>query len=229
MRLLTDLHKIFADAEPTRSRPRPFCRLVDMEDAPWGDLRGRPLDSRGLSRRLKPYGITPRVYASAIQRRGDTAGRHHDAWSRYCPLSVPRSESATSATGATTTHLVADVAGVADSGSACTADEYAARERMTETGTEASHVTAAALEFEADSVAEHHDHANIADRPAVHPNGAGQITEVDAALYLGVSKSLLRKWRREEKGPPWVRLGQIRYPLTGLDEYIELSMRRASR
>lgn len=34
--------------------------LAEMEDAPWGDIqRGRPLDARGMARRLRPFGIRP--------------------------------------------------------------------------------------------------------------------------------------------------------------------------
>ena len=63
----------------------------------------------------------------------------------------------------------------------------------------------------------------------MHPNGHGDINEDEAAAYLGVSVSLLRKWRRDDEGPPWHRLGRIKYPLNGLNEHIELSMRRPSR
>jgi hypothetical protein len=61
-------------------------RLVEMEESPWGDLRGKALDARGLARRLKPYGIRPttiRVGDATPKgyRREDLA----DAWARYLP------------------------------------------------------------------------------------------------------------------------------------------------
>ena len=62
-------------------------RLRNRDESPWRDIRGKPLDDRGLARRLKGYGIksktvraegkTPKVYA-----REDFA----DAWKRYLPL-----------------------------------------------------------------------------------------------------------------------------------------------
>lgn len=85
VRLLTDLHTVFAEGgADALSTETILQRLAEMEDAPWGDLRGRPLDSRGLSRRLKPYGVAPRTVrlgggTSKGYRREDL----HDAWSRY--------------------------------------------------------------------------------------------------------------------------------------------------
>jgi len=35
--------------------------LVEKDDAPWGDLRGKPLDARGLAKRLSKYEIKPRT------------------------------------------------------------------------------------------------------------------------------------------------------------------------
>jgi hypothetical protein len=32
-------------------------RLCDRDESPWMDIRGRPLDGRGLALRLKDYGI----------------------------------------------------------------------------------------------------------------------------------------------------------------------------
>jgi hypothetical protein len=60
--------------------------LHQMDEAPWSDLRGRPLDARGLARMLRRYGIT-----SASVRVGDRAAKGyrradlHDAWTRYLP------------------------------------------------------------------------------------------------------------------------------------------------
>jgi Protein of unknown function (DUF3631) len=34
-----------------------LAALHDMKEAPWGDLRGKPLDDRGLAKRLHAYGI----------------------------------------------------------------------------------------------------------------------------------------------------------------------------
>ena len=42
--------------------------------------------------------------------------------------------------------------------------------------------------------------------------GGRQLTERDAAVALGVSRSCLRVWRHRGQGPPFLRLGRcIRY------------------
>ena len=74
--------------------------LNNMDEAPWGDLRGKPLDSRGLARRLKKYGVVPKtVRIGEATPKGYTRENLYDAWERYLP-SLPIA-SATSATSAT--------------------------------------------------------------------------------------------------------------------------------
>jgi hypothetical protein len=81
--LLRDLKAIFEgiDKLPTEAI---LDRLHDIEESPWADLRGKPLDSRGLSRRLSKYGVKPKP-----QRVGGDVFRGYDAadladpWSRY--------------------------------------------------------------------------------------------------------------------------------------------------
>ena len=56
-----------------------------MEESPWGDLRGKPLDSRGLSRRLAKYGVKPKtVRIGVVTAKGYSRQDFHDPWSRYC-------------------------------------------------------------------------------------------------------------------------------------------------
>ena len=38
-----------------------LSKLVKLEEAPWADLRGKPLNARGLAVRLRPYGVEPKV------------------------------------------------------------------------------------------------------------------------------------------------------------------------
>jgi hypothetical protein len=103
VRLLTDIHGVFENAMqlPTREL---LDRICALEEAPWGDLKGKALDDRGLARRLNPYGIRPatiRVGASTSKgyRREDFV----DAWSRYLPpLGPARVAGVTSVTGGTT-------------------------------------------------------------------------------------------------------------------------------
>jgi hypothetical protein len=85
VRLLADVYAAFAE----RGAPHLFTDdliavLVDKDDAPWGELRGRPLDARGLARRLGKYEVKPRTV-----RIGDRTSKGYsradlvDPWSRY--------------------------------------------------------------------------------------------------------------------------------------------------
>ena len=96
IRLLGDLRAVFADREAMATRDI-LAALIALAEAPWGDLKGKPLSDRGLAHRLRQYGIksitvrvgydTPKGY-----RRTDFV----DAWSRY--LAPGSATSATSAT-----------------------------------------------------------------------------------------------------------------------------------
>jgi hypothetical protein len=110
VQLLTDLHRVFAGATAMHSEVI-LGKLNALEDAPWGDLRGKELDFRGLARRLRAYDIHPAdVRIDDVVRKGYKAEDLADAWSRY--LSAPSDASATSATP--DPEPVADVADVAD-------------------------------------------------------------------------------------------------------------------
>jgi len=62
-----------------------------MEEAPWGSLRGEPLDARGLARLLKPYGVKPEKLREGDDTfRGYRSTSFEDAWARY--LSAPPGE-----------------------------------------------------------------------------------------------------------------------------------------
>lgn len=72
-------------------------KLAAIEESPWGDLRGKPIDARGLARRLRPYGIGPTQYRTGEKRRGYLAADFADAWNRYLP--VPPGSGTTGTTG----------------------------------------------------------------------------------------------------------------------------------
>lgn len=111
VRLLHDLRAVFGDAEALATQEI-LTRLCELDESPWGDLRGKPLDSRGLSSRLRPYGIKPTTVRLGTQTpKGYRREDLHDAWKRY--LSEPRIGTATSATRATQPADVSDVADVA--------------------------------------------------------------------------------------------------------------------
>jgi hypothetical protein len=83
--LLRDLRTIFDqlgdDKIPTDTL---LDHLIELDESPWGDLRGKDLDARGLARRLGKYGIKPKVIRTAAGViRGYERSDLHDAWSRY--------------------------------------------------------------------------------------------------------------------------------------------------
>jgi len=83
VRLLTDLRDAFGDAD-RMSTEAIIEALVAVDDAPWADLRGKPLDARGLARRLAKYGIgrtTTRI--DGVPTKGYLRADLADAWARY--------------------------------------------------------------------------------------------------------------------------------------------------
>jgi len=85
VRLLHDLRQAFGQAEQLTTAEI-LTRLHDMDDAPWHDLKGKPLDARGLSWRLKQYDIKPRTIRIGFATpKGYRREDLHDAWARYLP------------------------------------------------------------------------------------------------------------------------------------------------
>ncbi|WP_031071598.1 DUF3631 domain-containing protein [Streptomyces sp. NRRL S-118] len=103
VRLLTDLRDhvlVGVEKLPTIAV---LDRLNALEDAPWADLQGKPLDSRRLSKMLSEYMTSDNEPIASRNIRtaggilkGYFAKDLQDAWSRYCP--PPPQDSATSAT-----------------------------------------------------------------------------------------------------------------------------------
>lgn len=105
IRLLADLRDVFAGAERLTSAVI-IERLTGMDDAPWADLDGRPLNTRSLSRMLGDYvtaanqPIRPRnIKLGTSVAKGYYAADLTDAWMRYC-APIPET-TATTATPAT--------------------------------------------------------------------------------------------------------------------------------
>ncbi|WP_328639614.1 DUF3631 domain-containing protein [Streptomyces canus] len=92
VRLLTDLRDhvlVGIDRLPTVAI---LDRLNALDDAPWADLHGKPLDNRRLSKMLAEYmtadnePITSRnIKTAGSCLKGYCATDLHDAWARYCP------------------------------------------------------------------------------------------------------------------------------------------------
>jgi hypothetical protein len=99
IRLLEDLRKVFGDREamPTQAI---LTALVDLPESPWADIRGKPLNDRGLAQRLRKYEIKPKVIRiGETTHRGYDRQDLHDAWKRY--LGAPPEESVTNVTSET--------------------------------------------------------------------------------------------------------------------------------
>lgn len=99
VRLLSDLRFIFRndDRLPTETV---LERLNALDESPWGDLNGKPLDARALAKNLRRYNVRPKnVRVGTKSPKGYTREDLHDAWVRYLPLTS--SNSATPATTAT--------------------------------------------------------------------------------------------------------------------------------
>lgn len=85
VRLLGDIKQVFdVSGKDHLSTVDLIMALTTMDESPWGDLHGKVLDARGLSRRLSSYGVKPgsqRDGASTFKgyNRTDLA----DVWSRY--------------------------------------------------------------------------------------------------------------------------------------------------
>ncbi|MDA8362974.1 MAG: DUF3631 domain-containing protein [Gammaproteobacteria bacterium] len=101
--LLADIREIFgarsADRLPTDMLIR---HLVAIEEKPWGDLRGNPIDSRSLARLLRPFGILPgtiRIGEKTV--KGYHLDRFEDAFGRYLA-----SESVTTSQPCKTSHFL---------------------------------------------------------------------------------------------------------------------------
>lgn len=105
IRLLADLRRAFGDHDAMFTEDV-LAALHKIEEAPWADLRGKPLDSRGLSSRLRPYGINPKQVRIGESRKGYARTDLFDAWQRYLPAAA---ESETRETSETSGDDVSDV------------------------------------------------------------------------------------------------------------------------
>jgi hypothetical protein len=99
IRLLEDLRTVFGNADemPTENLLR---GLHLLKESPWSDLKGKPLNDRGLAHRLRQYEVKPVVLSGGAQR-GYRREDLHDAWEIYLPSLSPPGRSVTSVTSVT--------------------------------------------------------------------------------------------------------------------------------
>jgi hypothetical protein len=107
IRLLADLKKVFGENE-VMATAAILDSLHALDESPWGDLRGKPLDARGLANYLRQYEVTSQsVRVGGWHGKGYQRSDLWDAWSRYLPLSP--NESGTSGTAGTAVDPDTDV------------------------------------------------------------------------------------------------------------------------
>ncbi len=100
VRLLTDLRHVFTSSGVDRMTTVDIlAALIELEEAPWADLHGKPLDARRLGRELGKYGVRSKDIKTdgrAIKGyRADGDDGLADAWSRYLPVSATAATTAT--------------------------------------------------------------------------------------------------------------------------------------
>jgi hypothetical protein len=112
VRLLADLRTIFGDRDAMCTNDI-LVALHALEESPWADLKGKPLNPRGLATRLRQYGIARKKVRFGTETAwGYASSDLVDAWARY--LSPVSPESGTSGTNAPEAAAEADL-GVPDS------------------------------------------------------------------------------------------------------------------
>jgi hypothetical protein len=107
VRLLADLRAVFGDRDSMWTE-EVLLSLINLEEGPWGDLKGKPIDSRRLANYLKPYGVSSKPIRIGIKvMKGYDAKDLYDPWRRYLKaseaLGSPPEESGTSVTSDTRT------------------------------------------------------------------------------------------------------------------------------
>lgn len=120
VRLLMDLETVFGESESIFTKIL-IQQLIALPESPWGDLRGKPLDERGLAHRLRQYSIKSRQIriGGVGPLKGYQRADFADAWKRY-RLPPDKSDTADTsdtkpaATAPSTAANVSDVSLVSD-------------------------------------------------------------------------------------------------------------------
>jgi Protein of unknown function (DUF3631) len=86
IRLLSDLRCIFNEYDQITTVDI-LNRLHALPESPWTDLKGKPLNDRGMAFRLREYGVKSRTLNLGGDNRakGYACEDLHDAWLRYLP------------------------------------------------------------------------------------------------------------------------------------------------
>ena len=85
IRLLTDVRDVFEDRDQLFTAEL-LKGLHALDNAPWAELKGKPLNEYGLSRFLRDYEISPKtIRIGPHKAKGYERADFADAWARYCP------------------------------------------------------------------------------------------------------------------------------------------------
>jgi hypothetical protein len=89
IRLLADIRAVW-DGTDAMHTDALLDALNKLDEAPWGELKGKPLDPRRLSRFLRDYDVHPGDVRADVEgeekvRKGYKREDLHDAWLRYLP------------------------------------------------------------------------------------------------------------------------------------------------
>ncbi len=119
IQLLSDLRVVFGNADEMSTKAI-LQALINLEESPWGDIKGKPINDRGLATRLRNYGVKSRtVRIGEVTPKGYRRADLHDAWTCYLPAQAGKSTtSATNETSIENTQesVAPGVAGVAVKG-----------------------------------------------------------------------------------------------------------------
>ena len=99
IRLLSDLRDVFGDRDAMATE-KILAALHGLPESLWADIKGMPLNDRGLAARLRRYQVKPKlVRVSGTVARGYTREDLHDPWHRY--VSPPPEGTVTTVTSVT--------------------------------------------------------------------------------------------------------------------------------
>jgi hypothetical protein len=86
LKLLSDIRVAFAGTDQLATA-KLLEKLNGMDESPWGDLKGKPLDGRRLARLLDTYEIkSTTIRTGTGTPKGYRREAFHDAWQRYLPV-----------------------------------------------------------------------------------------------------------------------------------------------
>jgi hypothetical protein len=89
IRLLTDLKMVFGMSEKMTTDDI-IKALLEIEDAPWNELKGKCIDNRSLAKMLSRYDVKPKTIRLEDSKgqptktaKGYVRADMHDVWARY--------------------------------------------------------------------------------------------------------------------------------------------------